>query len=309
MRLWLLLAMTMFAGWELWSSPPASVEHVVQRVIQIEEPPAAQVAADAPLEPVLAPEPALIDGNVAPAPPAAITRIPSPSPADPFQNMLKRLRASLLAVQQISSYSATLEQQVEVGGTLHEPEFIDLKLRREPFSVYLIWQHDQQEVLYVAGQNDGKLLARPKRGIAAIRGVWRLRPDSSAAMKGARYPVTELGIEKLCEQALRFHQGRNFSPAGIDCTQAACVIDGRPATKFTLVFDAPGNAPEYSRSVLMFDDQSQLLVSLENDRWGEHSEHPHPLLERYVYHAVVPANDMSDDDFSPANPVYGFARK
>jgi hypothetical protein len=221
--------------------------------------------------------------------------------------MLHDLRETVRRMEQIPAYTAVLDQQVEVRGTLRDPETISLKLRRTPFSVYLKWDHDGQEVLYSEGKNDGKLLARPTRGLGALRGVWRLPPTSTQAMRHSRYPVTELGIEKLARIALDFHRARNDSAEGLTCTVKQTLADGKPATVYTVVFASDEVSPEYARSILTFDLESRLLVALENRGWGPDGREG-GLLEKYVYHEFRPAPELDDEDFSPANPEYGFKR-
>lgn len=276
----------------------------------IQDKPAAALAADAasvPITPVLAQD-AAPPISAEPEPAALPQQIPGERPvvtADPFESMLASLRESLRVIQSLPAYTATLEQQVETDGVLHPPERIDLKLRRYPFSVYLCWERDHQEVLYVEGEHQGRLLVRPTRGLVALRGVWKLRPESSQAMRNNRYPLTQIGIEKLCDLTMRFHQDRHFSRAGMTCTRDHCLADGLPATRYTLEFESAGVCPQYARSILAFDDQTGLLIAMENHRWGENGA-PAGLLEKYLYHSFRPVPDLSNDDFSDKNPAYHF---
>jgi hypothetical protein len=254
-----------------------------------------------------------IQNVAAPVPsesPTVETQAAAPAQAAPktaFHSMLDDLHECVRRLEAIPGYTCVLEQQVLVHGALREPETIHLKLRRSPFSVYMKWDGDGQEVLYAEGQNSGKLLARPTRGLVALRGVWRLPPTSAQAMKQSRYPVTELGIEKLAVMALDFHQARNNSTEGLTCTATHGLADGRPATIYTVVFASDEAAPEYARSILTFDRESGLLVALENRHWGPDGREG-GLLEKYVYHEFHPAPDLTDEDFSPANPAYGFKK-
>jgi hypothetical protein len=134
-----------------------------------------------------------------------------PGQADAFEELIKALQGSLAAIREIPAYTATFEQQVCLGDEVRDTEWMDLKLRREPFGVYMKWQRDGQELLYCDGHYDGDLLVRPTRGLIALRGTWKLRPDSSQAMRGSRYPVTAIGIERLCERILKFHEERGFA--------------------------------------------------------------------------------------------------
>ena len=71
-----------------------------------------------------------------------------------------------------------------------------------PFSVYLYFLKPDsmkgREVIFVRGQNDGKMIAHERRDsfMGKFGSVW-LRPDGAIAMKGNRYPITEIGLETL----------------------------------------------------------------------------------------------------------------
>jgi len=230
-------------------------------------------------------------------------------PASPeeasHQALLKQLKRSLATMHSWPAYVGTLEQQVRIKGELREPVLLDFKVRHSPFSVYLKWKSDGQEVLYVEGENGGRLLAHPTRGIAALKGTWRLRPDSQQAMRDFLHPITEFGIQSLTALTWRFHEARNFSGAGMKILVQPCLANGLPATRYVVEFANPQVSQEYSKSVLTFDSETGLLVAMENYDWTPDGQHG-PLLERYLYHGLRPAPNLKASDFSEANSEYQF---
>ncbi|WP_437206927.1 DUF1571 domain-containing protein [Planctomicrobium sp. SH664] len=223
-----------------------------------------------------------------------------------LQELIHRLEKCLTACQSLHCYTATLEQQVRIKGTLRDVEMVSLKVRRSPFSVYMQWQEDGQEVLYVEGQNDNRLLARPTRGLVSLRGVWKLRPDSPQAMKSSRYPVTKLGIEKLTEEILQFYQARHFSPEELRIEQSPHQQGKSACQKFVVTFKSSEVAREYSRSQLTFCNDSNLLIALENEGWSDKGR-PNGLLEKYLYHDLK-SGEVEDHEFESSNPAYHFAQ-
>lgn len=213
------------------------------------------------------------------------------------------LRKSQAAAAAIPSYTAVIEQQVYVGTRLHDAEKMELKFRRAPFSVYLRWPHDDQQALYVDGQNDNRLIVRPTRGLASLRGVWRLRPDSAQAMQDSRYPITAMGIEKLCEMILAYHAGPEAGHQGMACKQITGTLNGREVDIHEVQFASPKICPTYAKAIMQFDKETHLLISAEHHRWGENNVPE--LLERYVYQDIKPA-ELKDEDFSQANESYSF---
>lgn len=244
-------------------------------------------------------------GNQSGAKVHVAAKIPASAQPVPIDRLIQSLKRSLAEIEKHSGYTAVLEQQVQKNGRVLDPETIELKLRRSPFSVYLRWQSDGQEVLFVEGMHDGKLLARPTRGIAALRGIWRLNPTSQHAMKGTRYPLTEVGIEKLNLMALDFYLTNNSVHEGAVCTEVPVIAEGRSAVCYQVSFANEEVSPLYATSHLTFDLETGLLKSVESHSWGPDSR-PGMLLERYRYHRIVPHGGLRDHDFSVTNSEYKF---
>jgi len=236
--------------------------------------------------------------------PATAVVASSVAPAS-VSKLMVHLTRSLEAIEKIPAYTAILEQRVQKRGRVLDTDFIDLKLRRSPFSVYLKWHDDAQEVVYVEGLNDGRLLAHPTKGFASLRPIWRLRPNSSQAMKESRYPLTEVGIEKLTRMALEFYRTETTTQTDIVCVETPVLAEGRPAIAFQVFFSNEQISPQYATSCLTFDNESGLLVSLETHGWDVDGK-PGLLLELYRYHRITPNPELADEDFSEMNPAYGF---
>ena len=73
---------------------------------------------------------------------------------------MQTLEKGLHKLKEVGNYTATLFRQERVNGELLEPQAMSLKLRHEPFSVYMKWLDGgyADEVLYVDGGYDGKLV-------------------------------------------------------------------------------------------------------------------------------------------------------
>lgn len=234
-------------------------------------------------------------------------REPREGATESFELLRTALEDAEQALREIPAYTATLEQQVDIDGKLREPERIDVKVRHEPFSVYMKWRSDGQEALFVDGENDNRILARPTRGLVALRKVWRIDPDSRQAMKNCRHPITELGIKRLQERVTEFHQSRDFSTDGLECRHFQDRIEGRPCLKFETVFHSPREG-EFSRSVVAVDAVSKLVIGVENYGWRPDGR-PGELLERYVYHEIRIVNGFPNREFDESNPDYNFVQR
>jgi len=98
---------------------------------------------------------------------------------------------------EVKGYSTTFIKRERIEGKLQPPEKIEVHFREQPFSVSMNWQEGArlaQKVLYVAGENNGKLLARGRGLILASMGVFEKDVDSADAKKTGRYPIDQFGI-------------------------------------------------------------------------------------------------------------------
>ncbi|WP_437185921.1 DUF1571 domain-containing protein [Planctomicrobium sp. SH668] len=215
------------------------------------------------------------------------------------------LKRSLEAISSKHGYVGTLQQQVKKGDVLHDVELIDFKLQRAPFSVYMKWQVDGQEVLYVEGQNNGRLLAHPTRGITAFRNVWFLKPDSPQAMQKSRYPLTNIGIEKLTQTVNDFYQTSQAPVATCEILRLNEEDQGDSVITFQVDFKSQEHSPEYARSRISFDADHHYLIKLENFEWNPEGGEPQ-ILDSYRYNNIEFVEQFESDDFDAKSNRYGF---
>jgi hypothetical protein len=94
-----------------------------------------------------------------------------------------------------------------VDGKLQPTEVMEVQFREKPHSVYLRWLEGAgkaERVLYVEGENNGKLLARPKGALArAVAGdVVEREVESAEARQPGHSPLNKFGIKKSTERIL-----------------------------------------------------------------------------------------------------------
>jgi hypothetical protein len=229
------------------------------------------------------------------------------SESDSFQRLKDHLRSAQATAASLPGYTAILEMQEEVDGTLRPVDRIEFKIRREPFSVYMRWNDSGQEVLYVDGENDNRLLVKPTNGLATLRRVWRLEPDSRVAKQNCRYPITDAGIENLVRRIQAFYSQRHDWSALAVCEVSESTLAGRPVTVFEVTFTDKDAVPEYCRSRICFDKQSNLLTALDNYGWSSDGE-PR-LIEHYVYEQIGELPVPADREFTESNPAYQFSQR
>lgn len=224
-----------------------------------------------------------------------------------LNELLQDLETARTTAASLDSYSAILEMQEVLNDKLSEPEMVDIKFRMNPFSVYMHWRSNSQEALFVSGQNDEKVLVRPAGGLAAIKRLWRLEPDSQLARQSSRYPVTDAGLLKFAERVLSLYRDGMHRAENLTCTTEQTSIGENNFREYTVRFTSQDVCKEYSACHYRFDMKSKLLLLVENFGWGTHGAHP--LVEKYRYDSIDTSTALSDADFDHRNPQYDFVAR
>ena len=255
------------------------------------------------------------------APP--VDEIVSEHPLDP---LLDFARSALRNhVQQHQDYTAILVKRERVNGKLLPESKMTLKLKyglanetvdsHRPVSVYLksIAPKSQagREVIWVQGRNDNKLTAH-EAGLLGILTV-HLQPESRLAMIGNRYPITEIGIEKLLGKLIeKGERDRQLGPTTIRTTENVAVGD-RLCRLMEVVHESPtalveGKTVEFEYFLAQIYIDSERLIPLKyaSFSWPKTPDGMPELLEEYTYHDLSLNVGLKDIDFDPNNPAYGF---
>jgi len=115
----------------------------------------------------------------------------------PLEPVLRWAREGLDDVEKIEDYSAKIAKRERLDGELGEKQYMFIKVRHRPFSVYLYFlgpaKLKGQEVVYIEGKNDGKMWAHGT-GLQRVVGTVSIKPDGVLGMQGQRYPLTEIGV-------------------------------------------------------------------------------------------------------------------
>ena len=198
----------------------------------------------------------------------------------------------------------------KVDGKLGERQTIFVKIRHEPFSVYLRFiaptEVKGQEVVWVEGRNDGNMKAHAGSGVRAMMGTVSLRPDSPIAIEGQRYPITEIGVQNLtrklievAEHDLQFGECNvNFFPGS--------KVNGRVCTCIQVEHPTQRVNFRYNLARVFIDDEMNIPTRFEAYEWPLQPGGPPDLVEEYTYMNVKLNNGFTDMDFDEQNTEYRF---
>lgn len=249
------------------------------------------------LVPAQSPEPETLESA-----PAA----PVPSSLDFAISLLEKAQARIHAV---SDYSARFVQHEEVNGVLGDVNEIRLKIRHEPFSVYMGWiePYEGREVIYVDGHNDNRLLAHEGGWKRLLVPIVRLDPFGHQAMKTSRHPITEIGIAYLTDRLLEERMLEKSIPTVEVTVSEESDRDGRVCWRFEHRHTAP-DGTEYGKVVFHVDKELGIPVACQTFDWPADDAIEGGLVESYFYGDLQLNAGLSDVDFDPDNAEYGFQR-
>jgi hypothetical protein len=217
--------------------------------------------------------------------------------------------AALRVMDGIQDYSATLCKRERLNGKVGETEYAFIKVRNKPFSVYMYFMEPSslrgQEVVYVEGQNNGKLLGHGS-GFRKVFGTVPLEPTSPFAMRGQHYPITELGITNLIRRLIEVSEkDAKYGECEVNFFQGA-KINNRVCTCIQVVHPVPRRNFIYHMARIFVDDELNIPIRLEAYDWPERRNSQPQLIEEYTYVNLKLNNGFTDADFDIRNPNYGF---
>ena len=247
----------------------------------------------------------------------------SKHPLDPLLDFARSALRNHL--QKHQDYTAMLVKRERINGKLVPESKMTLKLKygsatetetsHRPVSVYLksITPKSQagREVIWVQGRNDNKITAH-EAGLLGMLTV-KLQPESRLAMIGNRYPITEIGIEKLLGKLIeKGERDRQLGPATIRTTENVAVGD-RSCRLLEVIHEFPtalveGKTVEfeYYLAQIYIDNERLLPLKYASFSWPKSPDGMPELLEEYTYQDLSLNVGLKDIDFDPNNPAYGF---
>jgi hypothetical protein len=230
----------------------------------------------------------------------------------PLMPALRWAREGLPAIERIQDYTATLIKRERIGNTLGEDQYIAIKVRHKPFSVYMNFLAPSalkgQECMFIEGANNGKMWAHGT-GMKAAFGTVSLKPDGDMAMAGQRYPLTQVGILNLTKRLIevasedvkygecevKYFKGAKINDCVCTCTQVV-----HPVPRKNFLFHV---------ARIFVDDKLNIPVRYEAYDWPKTEGGPPELIEAYTYLNMRLNVGLTDADFDVHNSAYHFFRR
>ena len=243
-----------------------------------------------------------------------------PTSLNPLDRALEIAKSGLADCREnINDYTAILIKRERIDGVLGVHEYMQVKIRNrkvkngrvvQPLSVYINFLKPSsvkgREVIYVEGQNDKNIDAHEGGLKGKFLPTVNLPPNGMLAMRGQRYPMTEIGVENLIVKLIeRGQQARQFSDVQCEFRKNARVKD-RVCT--VLQVTQPTKQPnlEFYQASVFIDDKLNLPIRYIAYDWPKAPNAPLDVLEEYNYLNLKVNVGLKDEDFDPNNPAYKF---
>lgn len=211
----------------------------------------------------------------------------------------------------VHDYTGRMTKRERYSGALLPEEEMVVKVRETPFSVYLRNTAPEsklgQEAIYVAGRNDGKLVAHSP-GIGSFLGRINLNPTGWLAMRDNLHPITDVGLRNLIRQLLEMadKQRDYLLRCQIEVIEDA-ELHGRPCRKLYIRSQAPSSDFRMAVAQIYFDKEWEVPVHYEAYDFPPGDDQGEPvLMEQYSWKDLKFNVGLTDKDFDPDNPEYQF---
>ncbi len=228
-------------------------------------------------------------------------------------NSLHHIRAS------IRDYTAVVVKREQINGSVSEYEYLGVKIRNRqvengkikvPFSVYLTFlapaSMKGREVIYVEGQNAGKLVAHEGGMKGRFLPTVSLDPNGMMAMRNQRYPITDMGVENLVVKLIeKGERDRSSGPCKVEFQKGA-KVDKRECTVVTVKHDVKKPCYDFCEAQIFIDNEYNVPVRYCAYEWPRSAGGEKRLLEEYTYLQLKTNVGLTDMDFNPENPKYRF---
>jgi hypothetical protein len=236
---------------------------------------------------------------------------PGEHPIDAALEIARRVQKHI--ADDIKDYTCVFIKEERVNGDLIGPQYIDAKFRQKPQSAYFKFLKPDdvkgREVVYVAGENGGKLSAREGSGVKRLFGMVQLEPTSALAMAGQRYPINNSGIAFLTKRLIEVaEQDRKYGEIEVHFYKDAKVGD-RSCLLIEVIHPVPRRVFLFHRAVIYIDDELQVPIHYKAYLWPKKPGDDPPLDESYTYANLKLNVGLTDADFDSKNPKYGFVDK
>jgi Protein of unknown function (DUF1571) len=239
------------------------------------------------------------DGSELPKPPI--------DEAHPLYLPLQEAYKAREALKFVKDYEADFVKRELLGRRL-QATTMKLKLREEPFSVYLkfVDANAGREVIYFQGRNNNQLLIH-EAGLKSLVGTVVRAPNAADVMAENRYPVTMIGLKSMLEKVIKqWEEEGKFGEVKTQKYPSAKLPSGEECIAYESLHPTPRNQFKFHITRLWIETKTGLAIRVEQLGFPQKGDKAPPVIEEYTYANLKLNVKLSDIDFDRTNRAYAF---
>jgi len=216
--------------------------------------------------------------------------------------------------QTVGDFSCRLVKRERIGGFLQDYHYIDMEVREEivsggrvarPLSIYLHFLGPPlvagRKVLYVDGQNEGKMLVR-NGGRHFDYVMARIDPHGANAKEESLVPITEIGFTRLLQRMIDvLERHRAADPTGANTKTeriTGAKINGQPCALIRVTHPRKLEGLEFHVANVFVDDELHVPIRVDYSDWPRNERAAPPLVAEYTYTELRLNVNLPDAAFS-----------
>jgi hypothetical protein len=242
---------------------------------------------------------------------------PRPVSEHPLASVLKFAHAERAYLQHaVRDFTCRVTKRERIDGELQDYYYIDMRVREQtyagtqvtqPLSVLLEFlgpSHiEGRKALFVAGQNDDKLLVR-KGGRRFGYVVMDIDPFGPSVKRESLMPINEIGFSHLLDRTIRtLHQDVAADPSGDNTIVeriTTVTINGRPCQMLRITHPRRGDGLQFFSASMSIDSELHVPVRFDVYDWPETPGQQPPLAAEFTYTNVKLNANLDDATFAPS---------
>ena len=198
----------------------------------------------------------------------------------------------------VSDYTARFLRREVVSGRQRPREEALLKFQR-PGRIYLRWTNGPakgREILFVPGRDGDQALVH-EPGLISGRFTLLMAPDHPRVLAESRHPITDVGLGRLIE-LIGLNVRRGLASGEVQFVDHGTEGGDR---RIELSFPRDGASRYYCRRLVATLRGGLPVVASIHDFDDR-------LVAAYAYEELRLNRGLTESDFDPASPAYGFPR-
>ena len=222
----------------------------------------------------------------------------------------------LFRSQTVRDFTCRVTKRERIDGELQDYYHIDMRVREQthaggrmtqPLSVLLEFlgpsEVEGRRALFVAGENDNKLLVR-KGGRRFGYLVVDIDPFGPSVKRESLMPITEIGFSQLLDRTIRtLQQDVAADPSGGNTIVehiTTAKINGRPCQMLRITHPLRRDGLQFFSASMSIDSELHVPVRFDVYDWPAAPGQQPPLMAEFTYTNVTLNANLDDALFSPA---------